>query len=132
MRPFGVEEWLWRRDQRLYEAAVETAHRRTPRAVDLDLQQVIALNAARPGRADLCQYPVGELEGRKRVVLDIDFVLFVILVAAFRGRGRMTARHGFDLAQQPVEDVAPMGEHIEDETAARRPAVVPARALRRI
>src|SRR6516225_7265354 len=50
LRPFGVEEWLWRRDQRLYEAAVETAHRRTQRAVDLDLQQVIALNAARPGR----------------------------------------------------------------------------------
>jgi hypothetical protein len=44
----------------------------------------------------------------------------------------VAARHRFDLAQQAVEDVAPMGEHIQDEAAARRLAIVPARPLRRI
>jgi len=44
----------------------------------------------------------------------------------------VAARHGFDLAQQAVEDVAPMGEHIEDEVAPRRLAIVPARPLRRV
>src|SRR5262249_44426883 len=47
-------------------------------------------------------------------------------------RGRMAARNCFNLAQQTVEDIAPMGEHIEDNAAACDLAVVPARPLRRI
>ena len=64
------------------------------------------------------------------MVLDVDFVNFAIFVAALGDRGRMAARDGFDLAQQAVEDIAPMGEHIEDETAACHLAVVPTRPLR--
>ena len=63
------------------------------------------------------------------MVLDVDFVNFAIFVAALGDRGRMAARDGFDLAQQAVEDIAPMGEHIEDETAACHLAVVPTRPL---
>jgi hypothetical protein len=37
-----------------------------------------------------------------------------------------------DLAQQAIEDVAPMGEHIEDQPTAGCLAVIPARALRRV
>jgi hypothetical protein len=44
----------------------------------------------------------------------------------------VTTRNGFNLAQKPIEDVAPMGEHIEDEPAATRFAIIPARPLRRV
>ena len=47
LRPFRVEEWLGRGDQRLHKAAVETAYSRAERAVDLNLQQVVALDTAR-------------------------------------------------------------------------------------
>ena len=43
----------------------------------------------------------------------------------------MAAGHGLDRPQQPVEDVAPMREHIEDQPAAGRLAIIPARPLRR-
>jgi hypothetical protein len=46
--------------------------------------------------------------------------------------GHVAARHRFDLAQQAVENITPVGEHIEDEAAARFLAIVPARSLRRI
>jgi hypothetical protein len=44
----------------------------------------------------------------------------------------MCARHGFDFAEQAIEDVAPMREHIEDQPAAAGLAIIPARPLRRI
>src|SRR6266851_9626976 len=128
----GSKNGFRRSDERLHEAAVEAAHRRAEGAVDLDLKKVVALDAVSPRRADLSQNTARELENRKGGVLDIDTVAFAALVATPRDRGRVAARHRFDLAQQAVEDVAPMGEHIQDEAAARRLAIVPARPLRRI
>jgi hypothetical protein len=80
----------------------------------------------------LRQHAPHELKARKGRVLDIDIVPLAILVSAFGERRRVTARDGFDLAQQPIEDVAPMGEHIEDEPAAGCFAIIPARPLRRV
>ena len=44
----------------------------------------------------------------------------------------MTTRDGFDLAQQPIEDVSPMRKHVEDQPAASRFSIIPARPLRRV
>src|SRR5579863_9521638 len=45
-------------------------------------------------------------------------------------RSQVRARNRGDRAEEPVEDVTPMREHIEDEAAAPGPLVVPARTLR--
>jgi hypothetical protein len=78
------------------------------------------------------QHAARKLKRREGRVLDVDVVPLAILVAAFGECRHVTTRHGFDFTQQPIEDVAPMGEHIEDKPAAGRFAVIPARPLRRV
>src|SRR5947199_355875 len=82
---------------------------------DLDLQQVVALDPVRPGRGDLRQDATFELENREGVVLDIDIVPPAGFIDTLRKRGHMAAGNGGNRPQQPVEDVAPMREHIEDQ-----------------
>src|SRR5947207_4762086 len=131
LRLLGAEERPWRGDERLHEATMQAGNRRAQRAVDLDLQQVVTLDAARPRRADLRQNTALQLEHREGVILDIDLVGLATLFDPARLRGRMAARDGADRAEQAVEDVAPMRKHIEDQAAAGRLLVIPARALRR-
>src|SRR5579862_470641 len=127
----GAEKRLRGRDRRLDEAAVQSGDRRTQRAVDLDLQQVVALDPAGPGGGDLRQRAAFQFEDREGVVLDIDVVGPAGFVDAPGLRRHVAARNRGDRPQQPVEDVTPMREHIEDEAAAAFLPVVPARALRR-
>src|SRR5205823_6394113 len=72
-----------------------------------------------------------QFEDREGVVLDIDLVGLAAFVDAPLLPGGMATGHRGDRAEQPVEDVAPMREHIEDQPAAGRLPVIPARALRR-
>src|SRR6266851_934251 len=131
LRLLGAEKRLRRRDRWLDKAAMQPSDRRAQGAVDLDLQEVVALHPVRPGRADLRQGAALQLEDREGMVLDIDLVAAAVLVAPCRQRGHVAARDRGDRAEQPVEDVAPMGEHIEDQPAAALLPVIPARALRR-
>src|ERR1051326_8552258 len=62
LRLLGAEERLWRRDERLHKTAVQAGDRRSQRAIHLDLQEVVALDPARPGRADLRQDTALQLE----------------------------------------------------------------------
>src|SRR5437899_12502585 len=55
LRPFRVEERLRCGDERLDEAAVHAAYSRTSGPIDLDLQEIVALDPACPGRAHLPQ-----------------------------------------------------------------------------
>src|SRR5712691_11152245 len=110
---------------------MEAGDRRAQGTVDLDLQQVVALHPVYPGRADLRQCAALQLEDREGMVLDIDLVAPAALVAARRQRGHVAAGNCGDRAEQTVEDVAPMGEHIEDHPAAARLPVIPAWPLRR-
>src|SRR5207237_12914 len=125
-------------DQRLHEAAVQPAYRRPSGPVDLDLQEIVALDAARPGRADLRQNAARQLEYREGRILDIDTVRVAGLVATLGQCRDEAARDGFDFAQQAIENVAPMREHIEDQPAAAGLAInsssaaAPGKACRRI
>src|SRR5713101_5962886 len=74
LRLLGAEERPWRRDRGLDEAAMQPSDRRAQGAVDLDLQEVVALHPVRPGRADLRQGAAFQFEDSKGVVLDIDVV----------------------------------------------------------
>ncbi len=74
----------------------------------------------------------GELEGRIGGVVGIRGVGLAGLVDARGNVGGAEARHRLDRAEQVVEHVAPVRQHIEDDAAAFLLAVVPARALRRL
>lgn len=80
----------------------------------------------------LRQHAARQLEYREGRILDIDRVRIAGLVAALGQRRDVAARHGFDLTEQAIENVAPMREQIEDQPAAGGLAIIPARPLRRV
>ena len=88
-----IKERFRRRDQRLHEAAVQPAYRRPTGPVDLYLQEIVALNPARPRRADLRRHAARQLEYREGRILDIDRVRIAGLVAALGQRRDVATRH---------------------------------------
>ncbi len=70
-----------------------------------------------------------QLEGRIGRVVGGGRVLLALLVPARRDVGGAQARQALDFAEQVVEHVTPMADHIEDHAAAVFSAVVPRRAL---
>src|SRR5437764_15375175 len=131
LRLLRAEERLWGCDERLHKAAVQPRDRGSQRTVYLDLQEVVALDAARPRRADLGEHTAFQLEDREGVVFDIDVVRLAALVDAARLRRRVAAEDSSNRAEQAIEDVAPMRKLIGDRATAGRAPVIPARPLRR-
>ena len=73
-----------------------------------------------------------ELERRIGGVVDVGLVGLAVLVPALGDMGRAEAGDALDLAEQVVEHVAPVAQHVEDDAAAVLLAVVPRRPLRRL
>ena len=73
-----------------------------------------------------------ELEGGVGGVIGIRLVCFAVLVHPLRDVSRAKTAHGLHLAEEIVEDITPMAQHIEDDAATSGLLVVPARALRRL
>src|SRR5262245_27134575 len=75
-------------------------------------------------------HAAGELErGIGRVVCG-RLVLLAVLVPAIREVRRSQATHRLHFAEEIVEHVAPVAQHVEDDAAAVLLAVVPRGALR--
>src|SRR2546426_4334413 len=72
----------------------------------------------------------GELEGRVRGVIGSGLVLLAVLVPAERDVRRAEAAHRLHLAEEVVEHVAPVAQHVQDNSAAVLLAVIPRRTLR--
>src|SRR5262249_17678273 len=75
---------------------------------------------------------VRELERSISGVVHIGLVGLAVLVPALGNVGGAEAGHAFHLAEQIVEHVAPMAEHVEDDAAAVLLAIIPGRPLRRL
>ncbi len=73
-----------------------------------------------------------ELEGRVGGIVGVGRVGLAALVDALRNVRGAEAAHRLHLAEQIVEHVAPVAQHIEDDAAAFGLLVVPARPLRRL
>src|ERR1700751_3132981 len=73
-----------------------------------------------------------ELEGRISRVIGVGLVRLAALVDALWNMRRAEAAHGLHLAEQIVEHIAPMAQHIQNDAAAFGLAVIPARPLRRL
>src|SRR6185369_8688874 len=115
----------------LEKTAAQAGDRTAFRAVDLQRQQVVAAHAHRPGRVEMRDRAAGELEGRVRRVVRGRLVLLAVLVPAMRNVRRAEAAHRLHLAEEVVEHIAPVAEHVEDDAAAVLLAVIPRRPLRR-
>lgn len=99
-------------------------------AVDLELDELVPVDPYRPGGVDLrddaalqFEDPVGGVVGGGRV-------RFALLVPAARDVCGDVCRDGVDLAEQLVQDVLPVREHVDGDAAAVLGPVVPGGALR--
>ena len=73
-----------------------------------------------------------EFEGRIGRVVRGRLVFLAVLVPALGDVPRAEAGHRLHLAEQIVEHVAPVADHIEDDAAAVLGAIIPRRPLRRL
>ena len=73
-----------------------------------------------------------ELERRIGRVVGVGLVWLAVLVDALGNVGRAEAAHRLHRAEEIVEHVAPVAEHVENDAAAFGLAIVPARPLRRL
>ena len=98
----------------------------------MDLQQVIAVHAHRPRRVELREdLPVGTVQRERgvRSVVGRRGVAAALLAHALGDEPDTGALHGGDRAEGVVEQVAPVGEHVEHDSAAIFLAVIPGWAL---
>ena len=119
-----------RRRGGLDPALAQAGDRAAGGAVDLQLEQLVAVDAHAPRRVHLHDRPVLDLERGVGRVLGGDRVRVALLVGPLRDVDRPERRHGAHRPEQVVEHVAPVAEHVDDDPAAVLLAVVPARALR--
>ena len=66
-----------------------------------------------------------ELEGGVGRIVRGRLVFLALLVPALGDVGGAEAGHAFDLAEQIVEHIAPVADHIEDDAAAVLAAIIP-------
>src|SRR4051812_36988526 len=71
-----------------------------------------------------------EFEGGVGGIVRIGLVAVTVLIDPLGNMGGSKAAHRLHLTEQVVQDVAPVTEHVENDSAAIGLAVVPARALR--
>ena len=99
------------------------------RAIDLQREEVVAANAHRPARVEVCDDAVLEFKGGIGRVIGGALVGLALFVDTLRNVGRTKAGNGLHFAEEIVEHIAPVAKHVDDDAAIIFFAVVPARAL---
>jgi hypothetical protein len=98
-------------------------------AVDLHREQVVAAHADGPGAVELADDAVLAVRRWRRRSRRRCLVFFAALIHALRDVRGAQAGDGLDVAEEVVDHVAPVAEHVDDDAAAVLLAVVPGRAL---
>ena len=128
-RQVGVPDRHRRGVPRLDPAVEQAGDRGAVRAVDLELHELLALHAHRPGGVDLRDDAAGQLEDGVRRVVRRRVVPLALLVPPLGDVGDGLGGDRLDRAEEVLQDVVPVAEHVEDHPAAVLRAVVPAGAL---
>ena len=128
----GFQTGLGVADAVLDAAVAQSGDRRALGAVDLELDEFVAVDPDRPGGVDLGDRAAVELEDAVGGVVGGRVVRLVVLVPALRDVGGGDGLDGLHPAEQLVEHVLPVREHVDDDAAAVLGAVVPAGALGRL
>src|SRR5262245_45545380 len=110
----------------------QAGNRRTVRAIDLERDQFVAPRSYAPGRIHVRDHAILKPEGRISRIVCIGIVDLSVLVYSLRNVSGAETGHCLHLAEQIVEDITPVAEHIEDDAAAFRFLIVPAWPLRRL
>src|SRR5215207_1689505 len=100
-------------------------------AVHLEFDELAAVDANRPGGVDLDNHLALQLEDAVGGVVGGGGILAALLIPALRDVGNGLGRHGLQLAEEVLEYVIPMREHVEHDAPAILGPIVPARALGR-
>ena len=121
---FGVVARCWTRQSR------RPGDRAALGAVDLELDQLVAVDPHRPGRVDLRDDAAVELEDAVRRVVGGRLVGLAVLVPAPRDVGGDVRGDRPDRREELLQHVVPVREHVDDDAAAVGRPVVPRRPLR--
>ena len=115
----------------LRDAVPQARHRAAHRPVHLQRQQVVAPHPHRPRGVELRDHAAFQFKGRVGCVVRGAWVWLPLFVEAFLHVRGPIARDRLDAAEEVVEHVAPVAEHVHDDAAIVFLAVVPARPLGR-
>src|SRR5712671_7373889 len=116
--------------KRLGEAARQARHGRATRTIHLECHQIIATHAYAPGTVEMRDDPAREPESRVRGIVGGCAVFAAVFTPAGRDVPRTEAGNALDFPEQVVEHVAPVAQHVEDDSSAVLLAVVPGGPLR--
>src|ERR1700730_17899471 len=116
---------------RLAPAFLQPRDRGAMGAVHVKRDEIVTPPARAPGAVDMRDGPAVELQGCVWGVVEVPAVGLAVFFPAFGDVGRTQAGDAFHLAEQIVEHVAPVTEHIENDAAAFLLAVIPPGPLRR-
>src|SRR6185295_4140549 len=103
---------------------------RAERAVNLEGDEVVAIDARDPAHVDMGDDAALEAEGGVGGVVGRGLIFLALLVETLGDIGVADADYALDLAKEVVEHVTPVADHVEDDAAAVFAAVIPRRALR--
>src|SRR5438034_472274 len=98
--------------------------------VDLEGDEIVAVDPRHPAHVDMRDQAALEAERGIGGIIRRRRVLLAVLVEAFRNIRGAGAAHALDLAEEIVEHVAPVADHVEDDAAAVLAAIIPRRPLR--
>ena len=126
----GVPDRLRRGVAGLDAAAEQARDGAAVRAVDLELDELLAVDAHGPAGVDLRDHAAVELEDPVGGVVRGRGVGGARLVDAGGDVGDGPGVHRLDPSEEVLQHVVPVREHVDDDPAAVLGAVVPARPLR--
>src|SRR6185295_6665508 len=131
LRDVRIPHRLWCGFIALKKTLAQAGDGASLRAVDLEREQIVAPDAHVPGRIEVRHDAAGEPERRISGIVGCGLVLPAAFIPAIRDVGGAEAAHRLHFAEQVIEHVAPVAQHVEDDAAAVPLAVVPGGSLRR-
>ena len=126
----GIPDRARRVDAVLDPALAQAGDGAAQRAVHLQGEELVAIDADGPGRVDLRDDAAFEFEGAVGGVVGGALVAACPARPRARGWRGAEAADGAHAAEEVVEHVAPVAEHVDDDAAVVLLAVVPGGALR--
>src|ERR1700733_9061658 len=116
-------------DSVLHFAAVETCDRTAVRTIHLQSQQLVTIDPYTPRGVHLGNDSAVQFENRVGSIVGCRGIAVAIFIYPLRDMGGAQGAHCANRSEEIVEDIAPVTEHIDDDTAPILLPVVPGRAL---
>src|SRR5258708_39002061 len=120
-----VPDWTWRIHAVLRPAFPQAGYGAAQRAVHLQAEEFIAVDAKRPGGVDLRDDTAVELKCTVGRVVCCALIGFSLLVYPLGDRRATKTLHRAHPAEGVVQNIAPMAEHIHDDAAIILLTIVP-------